>query len=209
MRNKLRSTLAGALMVGAAGFMATSALPSNATQTSTSTAAVSGKPILDPANITYVRKCWGPSNPSHRCDTSVAVPIRWSMTKLSIHHARFQDKSKTVALRVNGRLSGKATTVAAATRRERALQGATGLKIVSRVSGATPVLGEQDAYYTTLTYTYRDSRRGTRWVATRFVGLIEGSKRATVEITVAGRTIDRVGLTRVLAHATQTVAQAG
>jgi hypothetical protein len=207
-------TLACVAAVGAAGMLPAAAPPSQAVVTTASTATVAASSnlhALDTSKLRYVQRCWGyTGSPNHGCDVAASVPKGWKMTKLSTYHARFDDRSRTWMLRINGGLGGKQTSSAAALSKQRSLRGIPGLRIVSRVTsteaykpGPNP---STTVKVTTLTYTYR-SYRGTRWVATRYVEL--WGPNVYVEITVAGRPKDQAGLKTVLTEATRTIALAG
>ena len=211
--NRLR-TLACVVAVGAAGTLPAAALPSQAavmTASTTTVAASSNLHALDASKLRYIRRCWGyVGYPNAGCEVSAAVPKGWKMTRLSTYHARFDDRSRTWMVRINGGLGGKQSSSTAALSKQRSLRGVPGLRIVSRVTstevyapGPNP---STTVKVTTLTYTYR-SYRGTRWVATRYVEL--WGPHAYVEITVAGRQKDQAGLKTVLAKATRTIALAG
>lgn len=208
MKKTTVRVLAGTALFGALGLLLGVA-PSDAAVPARAAVTASAKPALNPAQLAYTYKCWGHGQ---HCNVSVHAPKGWKFTQLDRMQAKFTDSSNTWMLRVDGGLSGKLTTQAAADQRVKALHGVPGLKIVSRSHGtvkskvgwSTPAVA-----YTTITYTYRDGARGQRWVSTRFIDTYQNGKTAYIETTVGGRPQDQAGLNRVLGEATQWVALVG
>jgi hypothetical protein len=183
--------------IAAAGAMLTGSLPAGASTTHQTVAASNHLAKLNAGKLSYARRCWGvPPTRNQGCEVSAVVPTAWKLTKLSTYHARFDDGTRTRMLRIDGNLSGK--------QKQSSLRGVPGLKIISR---ATTKVNSMTV--TTLTYTYRDGARGTRWVATRYVQPYSQISKSFIEITVAGRPTDKAGLQSILTRATNTVRLAG
>jgi hypothetical protein len=191
--------------IGAVGALFTSSLPAGATLTHQTVAASNHLAKLNAGKLSYARRCWGvPPTRNQGCEVSAVVPQAWKLTKLSTYHARFDDRTRTWMVRIDGHLSGALTSAAAAKKKQTSLRGVPGLKIISR---ATTKVNSMTV--TTLTYTYRDGARGTRWVATRYVEPYSDLSKSFIEITVAGRPTDKAGLQSILTRATNTVRLAG
>lgn len=205
--------VAGALLM-AGGFAGTAAAAPASVNGLESKVVAVGKGPLDASKLKYHRKCWGVKpSPGHGCEVSAVVPKAWKLTKLSTFHARFDDSSRTWMVRIDGNLPGTKSTSAAALAKQRALRGTPGLKVISRVSAKvrSELPDHSVMAVTTLTYTYTDGARGTRFVTTRYVAPYDQgvANSAYIEITAAGRTKDKAGLQALVAKATKTVALAG
>jgi hypothetical protein len=191
--------------IAAAGAILTGSLPAGASTTHHTVAASNHLAKLNAGKLSYARRCWGvPPTRNQGCEVSAVVPSAWKLTKLSTYHARFDDRTRTWMVRIDGHLSGALTSAAAAKKKQTSLRGVPGLKIISR---ATTKVNSMTV--TTLTYTYRDGARGTRWVATRYVEPYSDLSKSFIEITVAGRPTDKAGLQSILTRATNTVRLAG
>jgi hypothetical protein len=223
MSTTIKRTITGAAAVGAAGTLLLGALPSDAatstaaaTAASTSTAGVrtvvaaSSLPALKASNVRYVNRSWG-CDPEYGCSVVAEVPKGWKLTKLSHLHAKFTAGSGTWMLRIDGSGRAPQTTLAAAKQKQRALRGVRGLKILSVTSGtiASRIEGSPRVAFTTVTYTYRDRVRGTRWVATRYMDRADHGEYTQLEVTVSGRVKDQAALKAIQNRATQTAAQYG
>jgi hypothetical protein len=212
MNKMIKRSVAGIGALGAAGGVLFGALPSDA---ATTTAAASKLGTLHASQIKYVTHDWAcDSNgglDGRACQVSAQIPKGWAWTKVDPYEARF-DKSKTWMLRIDGYLTGAGSTVKFTQARIKALHGTPGLKIVSVKTSSLPSSINKDLpriTFTTVTYTYRDGARGTRWVATRYSDHMYGGDFATEKLTVSGRPQDAGALGIVLNRATQTIQQAG
>ncbi|GAB2654666.1 hypothetical protein [Kribbella swartbergensis] len=104
--------------------------------------------------------------------------------------------------------SGTISTATALKRKQVALKGTRGLKILGTSTVTMKsTSGQGRLTVSTIVYTYR-SGNTTRWVATRYVGMWD-QKTAHVEITVGGTTKDRKHLSAVLNRATHSIYLAG
>jgi len=207
------SATAGIAALGAAGALLLGALPSQAT-TSTATVpqktvAASNVPALKATQIKYVSASW---NCNDGCHNIAQVPKGWGMTYLGKDEAKFTGGAGNWTVRINGYARPTLTTKAAVAAKVKALKGTRGLKIESVTSSSLPWLipgANTRIYFTTVSYTYVDGARGTRWVSTRYADESLGGKSAHFEITVGGRIKDAGALKVVQNRATQTVTQAG
>lgn len=211
MNKTIKLSAAGIAAIGAAGSVLLGALPSDA---ATGTAAASKPGTLHASQLKYVDHTWacGPKGTLDglNCQVGAQAPKGWKWTKLDRYQARFDDRSKTWMLRIDGDLPNAGSTAAMAKAKQKALRGTPGLKILSVKTASLPNTATQTRItFTTVTYTYRDARRGTRWVATRYADPMDGGAGAQEELTVGGRPQDAGALGVVLNRATQTVALAG
>jgi hypothetical protein len=211
MNKMIKRGIAGVGALGAAGGVLFGALPSDA---ATTTVAASKLGTLHASQIKYVTHHWACDTDGgldgRACEVSAQIPKGWAWTPLDRYEARF-DKSKTWMLRIDGYIEDPGTPAEWAQNKKRALRGTPGLRILSVKNGSLPSLVNKRlprVVFTTVTYTYRDSKRGTRWVASRYVDQVWGGDSAREEITVAGRPQDAGALGVVLNRATQTIQQA-
>lgn len=206
------SATAGIAALGAAGALLLGALPSNAatsTVAAQQTVAASNVPALKATQIKYVRTGWDCRN---GCHNSAQVPKGWTMSYLGRSEAKFTGGQGNWTVRINGYAKPSLTTKAAVAAKVKALKGTRGLKIESVTSSSLPWLipgANTRIYFTTVSYTYVDGARGTRWVSTRYADESFAGKSAHFEITVGGRVKDAGALKVVQNRATQTVTQAG
>ncbi|WP_328989947.1 hypothetical protein OG394_27275 [Kribbella sp. NBC_01245] len=179
----------------------------------TSAATTASVPALPAGKITFVDTAFGSYKPNNEWSTGLYVPKGWKDTKLSTDHHRYTGGKGHYSLRVNSWLRKPVPQPTAAKQKIAALKGTKGLKIVSLTTGQvkrTTLPTHPVHYYTTLTYTYVDAKGAKRLVMTRWVADWSGTKRlAEVELTAAGRPMDKAGLTSVLAVATQTLGRSG
>jgi hypothetical protein len=141
------------------------------------------------------------------CYATAVLPKTWRAIRLGTNEYRFADRVAPRMIRIRMNLIGPSTAVAAK-RKQAALKGTRGLKIVSRkTTTMKSTAGQGPLTVTTLVYTYR-SGSTTRWVATRYVAMW-GLSGANVELTVGGRLKDRALLTKVLDKATASMTLAG
>ncbi|MFC9691200.1 hypothetical protein ACFTSF_21790 [Kribbella sp. NPDC056951] len=147
-------------------------------------------------------------DPEYGCHASAVLPKSWKYTKLGNGEGRFSDRAVPRMIRIDTNLPMAPGTATAAQRKQKALKGTPGLKILGLQNGTMKSTMQQGPLrISTLVYTYR-SGSTTRWVATRYIGF-HGSKIAGAEVTVAGRVQDRVLLGTVLTKATQSLALYG
>ncbi|MFC0624827.1 hypothetical protein [Kribbella deserti] len=196
-----------------AGVATASADPAETRAPVSTSASAAAVPALPAGKIAFVSTVFGSYQPNNEWTTGLYVPKGWKDTKLSTDHHRYTGGKGHYSLRVNSWLDKPASQQTAAKRKIAALKGTKGLKIVSLTTGQvkqTTSVERPVHYYTTLTYTYVDAKGAKRLVMTRWVADWSGPKRlAEVELTAAGRPMDKAGLTSVLAVATQTLGRAG
>jgi hypothetical protein len=144
--------------------------------------------------------------PEYGCAASGVLPKNWRAIRLGTDHYRFADRTAPRMIRIRMNLREEISTATAAQRKQAALRGTPGLKVLSRRT-TTVNAGQGPLTMTTLVYTYRQGST-TRWVATRYLGMW-GIKSPNVELTVGGRLQDRALLTKVLAKATTSITLAG
>lgn len=207
----LVATLAG-MTVGITVFVAVLAINSDAGTeaaagpTTTSVASPTPKKSesgLQADGLQYTRKTFG------KAGTAVAaeVPAEWILKPTSGWRHRYVDPSDTWLIRFNPKASKQSPEELAGDRR-RSVSAEKNFKAVDVVNGTEPVSWNPDELnLTTLIYTYTDGDRTTgksRMVLSRWVS-IDGGKRSSLEITVAGQPQDASGLRAVLDHATRTL----
>ncbi|MEV6415798.1 hypothetical protein [Kribbella sp. NPDC051718] len=141
------------------------------------------------------------------CGGVVSVPRAWRQAKTGKWQDRFVDPSAARLIRFDIDQRRKITPAAAMKKREAALRGTSGLRILGRATDTLTTARGGKVAVATLVYSYR-SGGTTRWVANRFVSLY-GIPDQAVEITVAGRLTDRAVLTTTLAKATRTFTLVG
>jgi hypothetical protein len=133
------------------------------------------------------------------------------MVKLSTFEAEFISPNALWNLRINGSFTpGQKPVKSAVDAKIAALKATKGLRIISRVDGATkatsPYSGGLTFHHTTLTYSYADSARGSRLVVDRFVAAFQATG-TDFEISAGGRPQDKAGLDAITAKATQDYAR--
>ena len=193
----------GLAVLGTAGLMVAGMVPADATVTA---------PRQDVAasNIqsTVFAQRYFSCYEDYGCSVTAMLPKTWRYVKLGSDEFRFLDRSVPRMVRFHVNLGGEVTTAAAAKKKQAALRGTRGLKVLSRSTTTMKATMQQGPLIvTTLVYTYK-SGSTTRWVATRYIGQW-GDKHANIEITVGGRRKDRALLTTVLNKATSSVALSG
>jgi FlaG/FlaF family flagellin (archaellin) len=208
--------LTAAVAVLATGGLATaSATGSHAATSAVTTSAVTtARPALRATQLNYHRVVLSVLSPNEYT-VSMSVPKGWTEVKLGKTHAKFTGGGNLWMVRVNGWLPAPLKTQAATAKAKiAALQGVSGIKIISTKTGT--VKSEQSGgtmHYTTLTYTYRDGARGTRIVMTRWVADLPDDNgrtdKAMNEVTVSGRPIDKAGLDSLIAKTTRSLVRAG
>ncbi|TCO26468.1 hypothetical protein EV652_107360 [Kribbella steppae] len=203
---KRRAVLAAA--IGAGGLLLAGILPSMASTTTSqqssghtvAASTQSGQDHLRPAQLRLLRP--------GRLPASAELPKTWRHVALGIGKARFLDPARNRMVRFDLTTGGKVSTATALRKKQAALKGTRGLKVVGT---STVVMkstsGQGRLTVSTIVYTYR-SGNTTRWVATRYIGFW-GNKTANIEITVAGTTKDRKDLGAVINRATQSIYLAG
>jgi hypothetical protein len=184
--------------IATGGLLLGGALPGNA-------AATSYDVSTHTSAVKFVKRdfdCW-----SHvGCLASAKLPSTWKHVKLAPSQARFTDRTSDRMIRFDMAYGARSdiSTVTAVKRKQAALKGTRGLKVLG-TSTATmkSSTGQGPLTVSTIVYTYR-SGKTTRWVATRYVGTW-GYKNAGFEITVAGAPKDKKFLGTVINTATQSL----
>jgi hypothetical protein len=209
MNKKLKlavsASTAGIAAVGAVGAMLLGALPSGAA--TTNTVAASNATALKPASLSFVNARWycmdGNWFGGKDCHLGATVPKGWKVTSINSSDAKFTPKSGSYFLRI-AQGPYDLTTKQAVAQKQKALKGTKNLKVQGVATARSGGI-----VYSTIVYTYTDSAKHTRWVATRFQDAYGGGDSAGVEITVGGTVADKAGLTTVLARATTSAYLAG
>jgi hypothetical protein len=211
MRFRITRTagLAAAVTILAGGGLATAAVAN--THTISAPIAVTratAVPALTPAQVKYEHRSWG--DPKTELGVIVWAPKTWRMVKLSTFEAKFISPNALWNLRINGIVAPSKPVKSAVDAKIAALRGTKGLRIISRVDGATkatsPYSGGLTFHHTTLTYSYTDSTRGSRLVVDRFVAVYQATG-TDFEISAGGRPQDKAGLDAITAKATQDYAR--
>lgn len=192
----MRAWRVGAAVLGAAGMALGVALPAGAAPQSVSNVQAT----------VYAQRMLACTSPDY-CNGVVSVPRAWRQVKTGRWQDRFVDPSAPRMIRFDLDQRHKITPAAAMKKREAALRGTSGLRILGKATGTLTTARGGKVTMATLVYSYR-SGGTTRWVATRFVSLYDITDQA-VEITVGGRLGDRAVLTTTLAQATRTFTLVG
>lgn len=195
----MRGWRIGAAVLGAAGMVLGAVVPAGA-----ATQAVAGGSNVQ-ATV-YAQRMLACFSPDH-CGGIVSVPRAWRQVKTGRWQDRFVDPSAPRLIRFDLDQQHRITPAAAMKKREAALRGTPGLKILGRATSTLTTSRGGKVTVATIVYTYR-SGATTRWVANRFVSLY-GIPDQAVELTVAGRLTDRPTLTTTLAQATRTFTLVG
>ncbi|GAA0942539.1 hypothetical protein GCM10009554_35130 [Kribbella koreensis] len=199
------ASTAGIAAVGAAGAVLLGALPSNAA--TTHNVAASNATGLKPSSLSFVNARWfceeGNWFGGKDCHIGAVVPKGWNVTSLNHSDAQFTPKKGAYFLRVAEGPYNLSTKQAVAAK-QKALRGTKNLKVQGVATARSGGI-----VYSTIVYTYTDSAKHTRWVATRYQDRSGTGKSAGIEITVGGTVADKAGLTTVLARATTSAYQAG
>jgi hypothetical protein len=173
----------------------------------TAVARATAVPALTPAQVTYEHRSWG--DPKTEQGVIVWAPKNWRMVKLSTFEAKFSSPNALWNLRINGIVTPKKPVKSAVDAKIAALKATKGLRIISRIDGATkatsPYSGGLTFHHTTLTYSYTDGT-GSRLVVDRFVAVFQAT-RTDFEISAGGRPQDKAGLDAITAKATQDYAR--
>ncbi|TCC24081.1 hypothetical protein [Kribbella sindirgiensis] len=142
------------------------------------------------------------------CFATAVLPKTWRAIRLGTNEYRFADRTAPRMIRIRMNIVNGPSTAVAAKRKQAALKGTRGLKILSRkTTTMKSTSGQGPLTVTTLVYTYR-SGSTTRWVATRYIAMWN-LKSANVEMTVGGRLKDRTFLTKVVDKASASITLAG
>ncbi|WP_328333148.1 hypothetical protein OHA70_15825 [Kribbella sp. NBC_00382] len=199
------ASTAGIAAIGAVGAVLLGALPSDAA--TTHNVAASNATGLKPSSLSFVNARWwcedGNWFGGKDCHIGAVVPKGWKVTSINHSDAKFTPKSGSYFLRV-AQGPYDLTTKQAVAQKQKSLKGTKNLKVQGVATARSGGI-----VYSTIVYTYTDSAKHTRWVATRFQDAYSGGGSAGVEITVGGTVADKAGLTTVLARATTSAYLAG
>ncbi len=194
-----RRSLIGLAALGTAGLMLAGVAPAQAAAPARVVAASNSQALA------FGTRTFG-CHPEYGCHASAVLPKSWRYTRLGNGEGRFSDRAVPRMIRIDTELATHPGTATAALRKQQALKGTRGLKILGLQNGTMKsTTGQGPLRVSTLVYTYR-SGSTTRWVATRYIGF-SGNKTADAEVTVGGRLQDRVLLGTVLTKATQSLAK--
>jgi hypothetical protein len=200
--------IAAAVTILAGGGLATAAVANTHTIDAPVAATTTAVPALTPAQVKYAHRSWG--DPKTEVGIVVWAPANWRMVKLSTFEAKFISPNALWNLRINGSFTPAKSVKSAVDAKIAALRGTKGLRIISRVDGATKATSPYSSgltfHHTTLTYSYTDGTRGTRLVVDRYVAVYQAT-RTDFEISAGGRPQDKAGLDAITAKATQDYAR--
>jgi hypothetical protein len=155
---------------------------------------------LQPDALRYIRRPIkkGQSKPA------ADIPEDWMLAPKAPYQDRFADSSDTWMIRFEVNASRRSPTQQSELRAA-SVARSQDLRIVSSDNGHQPIGWDADGLtHTTLVYTYTDNAHRARMVLSRWLS-VDGGKRSTVEITVAGRPQDDAALHVVLERATETL----
>ncbi|WP_328320880.1 hypothetical protein OHA70_22940 [Kribbella sp. NBC_00382] len=195
----MRGWRIGVAVLGVAGMMLGVGAPAGA-------ATQSGVGSSKVQATVYAQRMLACTSPDY-CNGVVTVPRAWRQVKTARWQDRFVDPSAPRMIRFDLDQQHRITPAAAMKKREAALRGTPGLKVLGRATSTLTTARGGKVRMATLVYTYR-SGSTTRWVANRFVSLYDIPDQA-VELTVAGRLADKAVLTTTLAQATRTFTLVG
>lgn len=197
---------AAAAVLAAGGLTIASAGAATAEVPATTTVSATSLPALSPGSLKYE---WRALLVHPDYVTALQTPKGWRMVRQSKGHIKWLGGGGVWLLRAQDEPSWTLAQSTAVKAKLKALHGTPGLRVISTTTGKVKNTHSYGfgsyKHVTTLTYTYRDGARGTRYVMTRWVGPVEEGRTVDAVITVGGRVKDKAGLNAVLTKASQSI----
>ncbi|GAA0594744.1 hypothetical protein HPO96_07145 [Kribbella sandramycini] len=156
------------------------------------------------APVKFVKRSWDCFG-HVGCLASAQLPSTWRHVKVDDFQNRFVDKQGQLAW-FDTAYGAEVTTAQALKRKQKALKGVSGLRVISTATTTMKsATGQGPLTVSTIVYTYKKGKT-TRWVATRYIGNW-GYPDAAIELTVAGSPKNSKFLGTVLLKGTTTLTQ--